>query len=126
MATESTPGKGSASKRKSTNTTSKSFNRALAGNRPVGKRVSDANLLLLRSLETVRDDGDDKKTADENDQEHCEASAANESQLSLEEADNIVQDALQLAENDELNEYRDVCIHCPVVNHVAHILFPTD
>lgn len=34
--------------------------------------------------------------------------AVNDSLQSLEEADNIVQDALQLAENDELNEYRDV------------------
>ena len=35
------------------------------------------------------------------------AGGVNESEQSLEEADNIVQDALQLAENDELNEYRD-------------------
>lgn len=44
---------------------------------------------------------------------------ANDSQQSLEEADNIVQDALQLAENDELNEYRDVS--SPPVLHI-HML----
>ena len=38
-----------------------------------------------------------------------------------EEADNIVQDALQLAENDELNEYRDGKTKsvCKSENHIC-------
>ena len=42
-----------------------------------------------------------------------ESRVTNESQVSLEEADDIVQDALQLAEHDELNEYRDVRAFLP-------------
>lgn len=62
----------------------------------------------------------DVKAADDVDQENSwpennttdtqPPAAANDSMQRLEEADNIVQDALQLAENDELNEYRDVSI----------------
>lgn len=71
-----------------------------------------SNADYFRSVkEIAREDGDEKKGTDENELESNGAAAAvtNDSQLSL-EADNIVQDALQLAENDELNEYRDVSV----------------